>query len=153
MSRWFLRSQALFEDSSKGEIETEWLDDAKTIICERHIGEWSWSSAFWALHRVATWMRQSPHPVDIIYDMTRSTRLPKLMYHAMDQQWLWQRRFWPPMSNRIIIVGGGAEMGHMLKLRQKIAPDTMRYFRWVDTMDEALELLQTWHLEEVSASV
>ena len=141
-------AMVLHEANLTGQITTDWVDQTQTVLIQRFVGDWSWQNCFWGLIKARRWITKSNRRVDFIFDLTESGRFPKALRYTFREEWLWQRVKWPKLIGRIVVVGGGQQISELFDLRCKIAPETMKYFRRVNTLEEAFALLKTWVLDD-----
>lgn len=58
-------------------IATSWENEDKTALCFAYIGVWEWSEVFEAIDTGNQMIDEVNHPVGIIFDMSKSTAMPK----------------------------------------------------------------------------
>lgn len=143
--------QSMAESERSGQVIIEWVDAAHTILRMALIGEWRFQDVFWGLVQMASRMSSSKHKrVDVIYDLEQTGKFPQALNSAMRLEFLWRSSWWPPTSQRIIIVGTSPELLRLRDLRATIAPETMSYFHWVATLADAEALLAQWRAADTA---
>ena len=150
LSNWIkkLLAAGANEPDEGGTVTSEWYDEAHTVIVQRFEGKWRYRDAYFDLIEIKNRIDESPHLVDVIFDLRKSVRLPFVLWLSMRMPYLWFRHKWAKNIHRMVVVGGGSQANDLKFARKRIAPGTMKFFRWVETIEEAEEQLRTWRLFE-----
>jgi hypothetical protein len=130
-----------------GRVYTVWYDEEQHILHQIYEGRWSWQDFFHAMAQLMVHLLTKREPITILYDLTRSERIPDGIWLLGKYKWVWEPRYWPPSIKRLVVIGTDPLITEALQVRQKVSPHSMRYFRHVQTLDEALQLLADWPLD------
>ena len=125
-------------------IKLAWDDDAKTVIRYRAEGIWNWNE----LHKnakLATFaLGNVPHPVETIFDLSRSIRLPA---GAIGHLRSLGKRDHPNRQPRIIIIGVDASVQQQLGAQDGVYRAADQLVRFVGDEAEAQHVLSEWRSE------
>jgi hypothetical protein len=131
-----------------GSVTHEWHDEARTVIVQRFVGNWSWMAFFWSIVDVGRLLNDAKHPIDLIFDLESSAGMPPGMLQVGRFNWIWNDAAWSPNLRHMVVVGTDPKIREVFTLRRWVAPDTLKYFRHVATFDEALTVLRDWDMTD-----
>ncbi len=124
--------------------EVVWLDDRRTILHQRYLNGFSLTDFYLAAEASAAMLATVDHPVDIIISMEAKS-LPKLNGAFSLAQYV--NRIVPPNQRLVVAVGVNSLLRSMVEASRKIAPKATEKTYFVDTLDDALALIQNYNAQ------
>ena len=122
-------------------IDVRWDNDDKTVIRLVATDSWNWNDFHKRLRQAATWFYAVLHPVELVLDLTGTTKMPA---GALGHLRSLGKRIAPQGRDRLLIIGLESGLAQTLGGADgRYSPDD-RLLRFVSTEDEAQAVLAEW---------
>jgi len=123
-------------------IETQWYDDARSIIIYRVSGSWGASDIHAMAAEVGELVLEVEHTVDLISDFSEAGRPPADILHLARHLTTNQ----PPQFGNIAVVGMPPYLDVALKVLKRVYPRHLNNIFAAKTLSEAEQLLEEYRL-------
>jgi hypothetical protein len=119
-------------------IQVTWGNPEKTILLETVEGEWTLADVYAMLKQANTMIASVPHTVDVIADLTNSQFTPNNLFSALNDA----QRNQPYNTGLIIAVKANRYLKAIADVAMKLWPETAQHYRFVDTVEQAYQLIE-----------
>lgn len=123
-------------------ITTQWADEAKTVIHVRCGRDWSYHDFMENDRRVTEMMDSIDYPVDYILDVRGAPPPPGIISHFPEMART-AAGVNHPRACRVVLVGLDSYMHVVREIFSKMYPKEYSKMLQANTLEEALELLQS----------
>lgn len=127
------------------DFETVWLDEEKTILCQRYLTKMT-SEVFYKMADASVEaLATVDHPVDVIVDNQMGFDMRGFASTASHVN-----RIVPPNQRLVVVVTPGRVLGSVAGLVRKIAPKATENLHFVNSVEEAMEFIHTYRQQLAS---
>lgn len=127
-------------------FQFQWNKD-KTVMIYKATGDWNWKDYHLVVRSSLFWLQKHEGLVDVLIDLTGSTR-DKLPAGAKAHIRSFTKQQNKNLSGRAVVLGASPEDQAMLGLDEQRQMTTSEgVIRFVDTLDEAVEIFRSWRTE------
>ena len=114
-----------------------WDDEAKTTLRYEYEGKWTWDEVNSATDQVVARMRETPHPVSIIHDLSQSPGLPS---GALTQAHHFTRDL-PENWDISVVTGSGTFTEALLNIFSRVYKKLGEHYKTAPSLEEARALI------------
>lgn len=123
-------------------IYAKWYDSEKKIVIQHFEGRWHLDEFYQNIENTRAMIDSVAHTVDLIIDMTHQT------YTPITTRWLEQNM--QESVNKTVILKADSFLAELVKISRSFLPERFKGVYFVDTIDEALEIINNHQQAETS---
>ena len=120
-------------------VNVSWDDDARTLLCFRIAGHWTWQELNWAWLECMAMMNNVPHKVNIIVDITEMVNMPMDLIMRTVQL----IRCQPHNTGISVIATDNGFVNMLFENLRRIIPRESSFLRAVPNVEAARQTLAT----------
>lgn len=118
-------------------------DDNETILIYSFEGDWSWAEFSHVDEDVWKRFNQTDNRIDLIFDLTRSNRLPLGINEILHRA---GRRTAPPEKGLGVVINAPSFTQIIIGALKRIYPKAAKIYRFVNTLEEAIQVIDQHRL-------
>jgi hypothetical protein len=119
--------------------EVFWFDEERTIVCQRFLRGFTLADVYHGAETSAQMLATVDHPVDIIIEAHGIPKMAGIFQLAQHVN-----RIVPPNQRLVVGVGTNNLLRSMVEISSKVAPKATENIHFVDTLDDALALIESY---------
>ncbi len=121
-------------------ITLQWYNDEKRILIQEFTGNWSLDEYYPIIDESFTRAEASPYTIFMISDHTNNTSPPTRLLSIAG----YMNKRTSDNTQLQIVIGANTFIKTLAKIGEKFAPKATKDLRWVNTFDEALNLIENY---------